>query len=46
MTVPDPGPARHFIAGQFTDSVSGEWFDHINPATEAADGEGRQGRQR
>ena len=35
MTAPDPGPARHFIAGQFTDSVSGEWFDHINPATEA-----------
>ncbi len=35
MTVPDPGPARHFIAGQFTESVSGEWFDHINPATEA-----------
>jgi acyl-CoA reductase-like NAD-dependent aldehyde dehydrogenase len=34
MTVPDPGPARHFIAGQFVDSVSGEWFEHINPATE------------
>ncbi|MEO5899124.1 MAG: aldehyde dehydrogenase [Ilumatobacteraceae bacterium] len=34
MTVPDPEPARHFIAGQFVDSVSGEWFDHINPATE------------
>lgn len=34
MTVPDPGPARHFIAGRFVDAVSGEWFDHINPATE------------
>jgi acyl-CoA reductase-like NAD-dependent aldehyde dehydrogenase len=35
MSVPAPGPARHFIGGQFVDSVSGEWFDHVNPATES-----------
>jgi acyl-CoA reductase-like NAD-dependent aldehyde dehydrogenase len=34
MSAPTPGPARHFIGGQFVDSVSGEWFDHVNPATE------------
>ena len=34
MTAPTPGPARHYIGGQFADSVSGEWFDHINPVTE------------
>ncbi|MFV0524036.1 MAG: aldehyde dehydrogenase [Acidimicrobiales bacterium] len=32
--VPTPGPARHFIGGVFADPVNGEWFDHVNPATE------------
>ncbi len=35
MTAPTPGPARHFIGGRFADSVSGQWFDHLNPVTEA-----------
>ncbi len=34
MTMPTPAPARHFIGGEFVDPVSGEWFAHINPATE------------
>jgi acyl-CoA reductase-like NAD-dependent aldehyde dehydrogenase len=34
VVVPSPGPARHFIGGEFVESVSGEWFDHVNPATE------------
>lgn len=25
-------PSRHFIAGEFVDSVSGETFDHVDPA--------------
>lgn len=33
-TIPTPGPARHFIGGEFVDPANGEWFDHINPATE------------
>ena len=28
------GPARHFINGEFRDSVSGQTFDVISPVTE------------
>ena len=34
MTVPAPGPARHFIRGRFVDPADGEWYDRINAATE------------
>ena len=34
MSAPVPGPARHFIGGELVDSLSGEWFEHVNPATE------------
>ncbi|MET0580230.1 MAG: aldehyde dehydrogenase family protein [Ilumatobacteraceae bacterium] len=35
MIAPEPGPARHFIGGQFVDPASGEWYRHVDPATEA-----------